>query len=143
MEIPVEGTVLAGELIRVRAPFDGRIDKLRARPNAWVRRKAPLGFMQSGAVITLRGKGVPRLRSATRGDLHVHVEVRTPTNPVSVRMTVFVAISMTWTALFARSVTNTTPITGSSQTMSNDERGLPGNVMTVFSANNSLPKLGG
>jgi molecular chaperone DnaJ len=34
---------------------------------------------QSGAVITLRGKGVPRLRSTTRGDLHVHVEVRTPT----------------------------------------------------------------
>jgi molecular chaperone DnaJ len=34
---------------------------------------------QSGAVITLRGKGVPRLRSANRGDVHVHVEVRTPT----------------------------------------------------------------
>jgi molecular chaperone DnaJ len=34
---------------------------------------------QSGAVITLRGKGVPRLRSTARGDLHVHVEVRTPT----------------------------------------------------------------
>jgi molecular chaperone DnaJ len=34
---------------------------------------------QSGAVITLRGKGVPRLRSSVRGDLHVHVEVRTPT----------------------------------------------------------------
>ena len=34
---------------------------------------------QSGSVITLRGRGVPRLRSATRGDLHVHVEVRTPT----------------------------------------------------------------
>jgi molecular chaperone DnaJ len=34
---------------------------------------------QSGAVITLRGKGVPRLRSTVRGDLHVHVEVRTPT----------------------------------------------------------------
>src|SRR3712207_7185715 len=31
------------------------------------------------SVITLRGKGVPRLRSTTRGDLHVHVEVRTPT----------------------------------------------------------------
>ena len=34
---------------------------------------------QSGSTITLRGKGVPRLRSNTRGDLHVHVEVRTPT----------------------------------------------------------------
>jgi molecular chaperone DnaJ len=30
-------------------------------------------------VLTLRGKGVPRLRSSSRGDLHVHVEVRTPT----------------------------------------------------------------
>jgi len=35
--------------------------------------------VQSGAVITLRGRGVPRLRSSTRGDLHVHIEVRTPT----------------------------------------------------------------
>jgi molecular chaperone DnaJ len=34
---------------------------------------------QSGAVLTFRGKGVPRLRSSARGDLHVHVEVRTPT----------------------------------------------------------------
>jgi molecular chaperone DnaJ len=34
---------------------------------------------QSGQVLTLRGKGVPRLRSSARGDLHVHVEVRTPT----------------------------------------------------------------
>jgi molecular chaperone DnaJ len=35
--------------------------------------------VQSGAVISLRGRGVPRLRSSTRGDLHVHIEVRTPT----------------------------------------------------------------
>jgi molecular chaperone DnaJ len=34
---------------------------------------------QSGAVQVLRGKGVPRLRSTGRGDLHVHVEVLTPT----------------------------------------------------------------
>ncbi|CAN5680480.1 molecular chaperone DnaJ [soil metagenome] len=34
---------------------------------------------QSGAVITMRGRGVPRLRSSARGDLHVHLEVRTPT----------------------------------------------------------------
>ncbi len=34
---------------------------------------------QSGSALTLRGKGVPRLRSSARGDLHVHVEVRTPT----------------------------------------------------------------
>lgn len=34
---------------------------------------------QNGQVITLRGKGVPRLRSNARGDLHVHLEVRTPT----------------------------------------------------------------
>jgi molecular chaperone DnaJ len=33
---------------------------------------------QPGAVITLRGKGVPRLRSSVRGDMHVHVEVRVP-----------------------------------------------------------------
>ncbi len=34
---------------------------------------------QSGAVLHLRGKGVPKLRSSIRGDLYVHVEVRTPT----------------------------------------------------------------
>ena len=34
---------------------------------------------QPGAVITLRGRGVPRLRSSVRGDVHVHIEVRTPT----------------------------------------------------------------
>ncbi|KZS66378.1 MAG: molecular chaperone DnaJ [Mycobacterium pseudokansasii] len=34
---------------------------------------------QPGAVITLRGRGMPHLRSNTRGDLHVHVEVVVPT----------------------------------------------------------------
>jgi molecular chaperone DnaJ len=34
---------------------------------------------QNAQVITLRGKGVPKLRSNARGDLHVHLEVRTPT----------------------------------------------------------------
>jgi len=35
---------------------------------------------QSGQVITLRGRGVPHVRSAGRGHLHVHVEVSTPTD---------------------------------------------------------------
>ncbi len=34
---------------------------------------------QSGSEQVLRGRGVPRLRSSSRGDLHVHIEVRTPT----------------------------------------------------------------
>ncbi|MEZ0367371.1 molecular chaperone DnaJ [Mycobacterium sp. pUA109] len=33
---------------------------------------------QPGAVITLRGHGMPHLRSGVRGDLHVHVEVVVP-----------------------------------------------------------------
>jgi len=33
---------------------------------------------QPGAVLTLRGRGVPRLRGLGRGDLHVHVDVRIP-----------------------------------------------------------------
>lgn len=33
---------------------------------------------QPGSVITLRGHGMPHLRSGTRGDLHVHVEVVVP-----------------------------------------------------------------
>jgi molecular chaperone DnaJ len=35
---------------------------------------------QSGSVITLRAHGIPHLRGTGRGDLHVHVEVRTPTH---------------------------------------------------------------
>jgi len=34
---------------------------------------------QSGTVIVLKGRGVPRLRGSGRGDLHVHLEVLTPT----------------------------------------------------------------
>lgn len=34
---------------------------------------------QSGATVTLKGLGMPRLRSAGRGDLTVHIEVLTPT----------------------------------------------------------------
>lgn len=34
---------------------------------------------QAGDQITLRGKGVPRLRSSVRGNLVVHLEVQTPT----------------------------------------------------------------
>jgi molecular chaperone DnaJ len=34
---------------------------------------------QSGTVLTLRARGVPRLRSDGRGHLHVHVTVVTPT----------------------------------------------------------------
>ena len=33
---------------------------------------------QSGQVITIAGRGAGRLRSATRGDLLVHIEVATP-----------------------------------------------------------------
>jgi molecular chaperone DnaJ len=35
---------------------------------------------QSGHVMSLRARGVPHLRGTGRGDLHVHVEVRTPTH---------------------------------------------------------------
>ena len=34
---------------------------------------------QPGAVTTLRGHGMPRLRSEARGDLHAHIEVVVPT----------------------------------------------------------------
>jgi len=33
---------------------------------------------ESGEIITLRNKGVPHLRGGGRGDLHVHVQVKTP-----------------------------------------------------------------
>jgi molecular chaperone DnaJ len=34
---------------------------------------------QSGTVTTLRARGIPRLRGNSRGDLHVHINVATPT----------------------------------------------------------------
>ena len=34
---------------------------------------------QPASVVTLRSRGVPRLRGTGRGDLHVHLDVRTPT----------------------------------------------------------------
>jgi molecular chaperone DnaJ len=34
--------------------------------------------VESGEVISLRGKGIPHLRAGGRGDLHVHVQVTTP-----------------------------------------------------------------
>ena len=34
---------------------------------------------QPGTVLTLRARGVPHLRGVGRGDLHIHVEVKTPT----------------------------------------------------------------
>ncbi|MGY1782690.1 molecular chaperone DnaJ [Geodermatophilus sp. SYSU D01036] len=34
---------------------------------------------QAGTVLTLRGQGAPRLRATGRGNLHVHVDVQTPT----------------------------------------------------------------
>ncbi len=37
------------------------------------------GGIQSGSAITVKGKGMTRLRSGGRGDLVVHVEVQTPT----------------------------------------------------------------
>jgi molecular chaperone DnaJ len=34
---------------------------------------------QNGSVVTLRGRGMPRVHSSHRGDLHVHLAVTTPT----------------------------------------------------------------
>lgn len=63
--VPVTAAALGTDLILTTLDGDEKID-IRAGT-------------QTGARLTLRGRGVPRLRSSTRGDLHVHVEVRTPT----------------------------------------------------------------
>lgn len=34
---------------------------------------------QPGSVLTLRGRGVPHLRGSGRGDMHIQLDVRTPT----------------------------------------------------------------
>jgi molecular chaperone DnaJ len=63
--LPMTAAALGTDL--VLTTLDGE-EKLDIRPGT-----------QAGQVITLRAKGVPRLRSSSRGDLHVHIEVRTPT----------------------------------------------------------------
>ena len=63
--VPMTSAALGSDL--VLTTLDGE-EKLEVRPGT-----------QSGSVLHLRGKGVPKLRSTMRGDLYVHVEVRTPT----------------------------------------------------------------
>jgi molecular chaperone DnaJ len=63
--MPMTAAALGTDLVLTTLDAE---EKLEVRPGT-----------QSGQVLTLRGKGVPRLRSSARGDLHVHVEVRTPT----------------------------------------------------------------
>jgi molecular chaperone DnaJ len=63
--VPMTSAALGSELVLTTLDSEERIE---IRPGT-----------QSGAVLHLRGKGVPKLRSSTRGDLYVHVEVRTPT----------------------------------------------------------------
>ncbi len=63
--VPMTSAALGSELLLTT--LDGE-ETIEIRPGS-----------QSGSVLHLRGKGVPRLRSSVRGDLYVHVEVRTPT----------------------------------------------------------------
>jgi molecular chaperone DnaJ len=64
--VPMTSAALGSDL--VLTTLDGGEEKIEIRPGT-----------QGGSVLHLRGKGVPRLRSSARGDLFVHVEVRTPT----------------------------------------------------------------
>jgi molecular chaperone DnaJ len=63
--VPMTSAALGSDL--VLSTLDSE-EKIEIRPGT-----------QSGTVLQLRGKGVPKLRSSARGDLFVHVEVRTPT----------------------------------------------------------------
>jgi molecular chaperone DnaJ len=65
IQVPMTAAALGSEMILTTLDSE---EKIEIRPG-----------IQSGAVLTLRARGVPRLRSSSRGDLHVHVEVRTPT----------------------------------------------------------------
>ena len=47
---------------------------MNAPTNPYVR----VSGTQPGSVSTLRGQGMPRLRSEARGDLHAHIEVTVP-----------------------------------------------------------------
>jgi molecular chaperone DnaJ len=63
--VPVSAAALGTDLVLATLDGDEKLD-IRAGT-------------QGGTVLTMRGKGVPRLRSSARGDLYVHVEVQTPT----------------------------------------------------------------
>lgn len=63
--VPMTSAALGSDLVLTTLDDE---EKIEIRPGT-----------QSGAVLHLRGKGVPKLRSSVRGDLYVHVEVRTPT----------------------------------------------------------------
>ena len=65
IQVPMTAAALGTDLILTTLDGEEKID-IRAGT-------------QSGTVLTLRGKGVPRLRSTQRGDLLVHVDVRVPT----------------------------------------------------------------
>ena len=66
VEVPMTSAAL-GATITLNT-LDGE-EKLDVRPGT-----------QSGEELVLRGKGAARLRGGQRGDLHVHLEVRVPTN---------------------------------------------------------------
>jgi molecular chaperone DnaJ len=65
IEVPMTSAALGCDLVLQTLDTE---EKLEIRPGT-----------QHGTVLHLRGRGVPRLRSSARGDLYVHVEVRTPT----------------------------------------------------------------
>ena len=64
--VPMTAAALGAEL--PIDSIDGVAERVEIKPGT-----------QSGAVITVRGKGVVHLRDTRRGDMYVHVEVRTPT----------------------------------------------------------------
>jgi molecular chaperone DnaJ len=65
IQVPMTAAALGTDLVLTTLDGEEKID-IRAGT-------------QHGTVFMVRGKGVPRLRSSQRGDLHVHVEVRVPT----------------------------------------------------------------
>jgi molecular chaperone DnaJ len=65
IQVPMTAAALGTDLVLTTLDGEEKID-IRAGT-------------QHGTVFMVRGKGVPRLRTSQRGDLHVHVEVRVPT----------------------------------------------------------------
>ena len=66
VSVPMTAAALGAE-IPLRN-LDGAQERIEIKPGT-----------QGGSVITARGRGVTHLRETRRGDLHVHVDVKTPT----------------------------------------------------------------
>jgi molecular chaperone DnaJ len=68
VSVPMTAAALGSSVPLPRLDDESATDTIEIKPGT-----------QNGNVVTLRGRGMPRVQSSHRGDLHVHLAVTTPT----------------------------------------------------------------